>query len=423
MPAREPDIAALAAYASERENPANAKRVMRLVVELPAPFLESGVTLVDTPGLGSLATTGAAETLAYLPHCDVAAVLVDASSTITAEDLATVGLLRKAGIQVSILVSKADLLGSDLDATLTYARQVLVREFNTVIPVTAVSVKPEFDELFARWRAKELAPLIANQKRERKQAAAKKMEILRAQIEARLRQSLGAGARRPEAAEDYRSTDLTLQTAAGQITDLERRIDALTVVLPRQASEVLTRAASLVSNRVPAHDALMQAFRAVTGEATQVVARDLQTLAVSLSDVHRRVAQTLGLSDHEASESLQRAATIREVPVPDLPPNLVVPTEGAERLFGRGIVRSVVGKRLQRAVGDAVRTTLDSYAAVLRRWALDVPGRDPIAMDGHDGCHPCRSRSENGPRAQRIVRFTRDPARSRTVGCVSASVM
>lgn len=372
-PARELEIGALAEFASERENPANEKRVMRLVVELPASFLESGVTLVDTPGLGSLATAGAAETLAYLPHCDVAAVLVDASSTITSEDLATVGLLLDAGIHVSVLVSKADLLaGTDLDATLTYARRILSREFNAAIPVAAVSVKPAFDHLFGQWRMQELAPLVANQERERQQAAARKMEILRAQIDARLRQSLAAGERGPAAREDYRSADLTLQTAAGQITDLERRIDALTLVLPRQAPGVLARAAVLIGDKVPPRPALMQAFREVTGEAAQDVARDLQTLAASLSDVHHRVAQTLGRTDREADDSLERAATIREVPIPDLPPDLAVPSEGAERLFGRGLARSVVGKRLEHAVGEAVRTTLESYAAVLRRWALDA---------------------------------------------------
>lgn len=372
-PARELDIGALAEYASERENPANEKRVMRLVVELPASFLESGVTLVDTPGLGSLATAGAAETLAYLPHCDVAAVLVDASSTITAEDLATVGLLLNAGIHVSVLVSKADLLANgDLDAALTYARRMLSHEFKAAIPVAAVSVRPVFDHLFEQWRMQQLAPLVANQERERQQAAARKMEILRAQIEVRLRQSLPAGEPHPQAREDYRSTDLTLQTAAGQITDLERRIDALTLVLPRQAPDVLTRAAVLIGDKVPPRPALMQAFREITGEAAQDVAHDLQTLAASLSDVYRRVAQSLGHSDSDAAESLQHSATIREVPIPALPPDLAVPSEGAERLFGRGLARSVVGKRLEHSVGDAVRTTLESYAAVLRRWALDA---------------------------------------------------
>lgn len=105
-PSRELEVSALPAYASERENPGNAKRVVRLVVDLPAAFLQSGVTLVDTPGLGSLATSGAAETLAYLPRCDVAAVLVDASSTITSEDLSTVGLLQDAGVRSSSPSSK-----------------------------------------------------------------------------------------------------------------------------------------------------------------------------------------------------------------------------------------------------------------------------------------------------------------------------
>jgi hypothetical protein len=235
-----------------------------------------------------------------------------------------------------------------------------------------VSVKPAFEHLFEQWRTQELAPLVANQERERQQAAARKMEILRAQIEARLRQSLSAGDRGPEAREDYRSTDLTLQTAAGHITDLERRIDALTLVLPRQAPDVLTRAAMLIGDKVPPRPALMQAFREITGEAAQDVARDLQTLAASLSDVHRQVAQSLGRSDSESADSLEHAATIREVPIPDLPPDLAVPSEGPERLFGRGLARSVVGKRLEHAVGDAFRTTLESYAAVLHRWALDA---------------------------------------------------
>ena len=49
----------------------------RIVVELPSRGCRDGVVLVDTPGLGSLATSGAAETLAYLPRCDLGVVLID----------------------------------------------------------------------------------------------------------------------------------------------------------------------------------------------------------------------------------------------------------------------------------------------------------------------------------------------------------
>lgn len=305
------DVTALADYASERENPANTKRVMRLVVELPAPFLRSGVTLADTPGLGSLATSGAVETLAYLPHCDVAAVLVDASSTTTAEDLATVGMVLNAGIRVSVLVSKADLLaGNDLDATLAYTRAVLAREFKTSIPVAAVSVKPAFDHLFARWRETELVPLIADQERERTTAAARKMEILRSQIEARLRQSLMSRdqAPAPHPTETHRPIDLALQTAAGRITDLERRLDALTIVLPRRVSDIVSRAAELIRNKAESRSAVAQAFREITGEAAREIGGDLQTLATSLADAYRQATPSLRVaaSASDAAESLER---------------------------------------------------------------------------------------------------------------------
>ena len=65
-------------FVTEQENPSNCRHVLRLVVELPARRLREGVVFVDTPGLGSLARGGAEQTMAYLPRCDVGAVLVDA---------------------------------------------------------------------------------------------------------------------------------------------------------------------------------------------------------------------------------------------------------------------------------------------------------------------------------------------------------
>ena len=371
---RQLEVTALADYASERENPANIKRVMRLVVELPARLLESGVTLVDTPGLGSLATSGAAETLAYLPHCDVAAVLVDAGSTITVEDLATVGLLLNAGIRVSVLVSKADLIGpADREAVVAYAREALAREFNVPIAVAAVSVRPELDSLFEAWRTEELVPLIADQERQREQAAARKIDILRAQVESRLRQWLLAGSGHATASQALRASDVALQRAAGQITDLERRFDALTIVLPRQAPAVIAGAAGLIAARTAPRTALVAAFREVTGETALGVTQDLQALAESLAEACRDVARTLAIDD-EAAEALERTAVAREIPVPELPPELAVPGEGLERILGRGVTKGVVAKRLQQSVGAVVQATLESYAAVLRRWAMDALG-------------------------------------------------
>jgi hypothetical protein len=55
----------LAKFAVEEQNSGNWRGVIRLVVELQAEGLKQGVVFVDTPGLGSLAISGAAETTAY----------------------------------------------------------------------------------------------------------------------------------------------------------------------------------------------------------------------------------------------------------------------------------------------------------------------------------------------------------------------
>ena len=80
-------------YVSEEGNPGNAKHVTGVLVKLPSPRLREGIVFMDTPGVGSLATGGAAETIAYLPRCDLGLLLIDGASTPNQEDLA---LLRRA---------------------------------------------------------------------------------------------------------------------------------------------------------------------------------------------------------------------------------------------------------------------------------------------------------------------------------------
>ena len=84
------EVSRLGEFVAEQQNPGNTKHVTRIVVELPASQLRDGIAFVDTPGLGSLATSGAAETLAYLPRCDLGVVLIDAASTLSPEDLRTI---------------------------------------------------------------------------------------------------------------------------------------------------------------------------------------------------------------------------------------------------------------------------------------------------------------------------------------------
>ena len=82
---------------------------------VPSPRLREGVVLVDTPGVGSLAASGSAETFAYLPRCDLSVVLIDADSNLNDDDLSLLRALYEAGIPAQAF--SQSLLSSQMAAT------------------------------------------------------------------------------------------------------------------------------------------------------------------------------------------------------------------------------------------------------------------------------------------------------------------
>jgi len=97
-------------FVSEEDNPGNHKGVRVARVELPSPFLASGMRLVDTPGVGSVFEGNAEITRAFLPRIDVAVIVLGSDPPISGEELA---LVRSAAPQVGrmcFVVNKADLV-------------------------------------------------------------------------------------------------------------------------------------------------------------------------------------------------------------------------------------------------------------------------------------------------------------------------
>jgi GTP-binding protein EngB required for normal cell division len=148
-------------YASEEGNPGNRKHVTSILVKLPSPRLREGVIFVDTPGVGSLALSGGAEALAYLPRCDLGVVLVDAASALNEEDLALLRALYEAGIPAMVLLSKADLLAPrDRERMTGYIREQFRRELGLDLPVHPVSIVGADESLLTGWYDQELTPLL-----------------------------------------------------------------------------------------------------------------------------------------------------------------------------------------------------------------------------------------------------------------------
>ena len=78
-------------------------------VRVPAPLLEGGLTLVDTPGVGGLNAGHAAATLAFLPSADALVFVTDASAELSGPELEFLASARGAGPPVLVAVTKIDM--------------------------------------------------------------------------------------------------------------------------------------------------------------------------------------------------------------------------------------------------------------------------------------------------------------------------
>jgi GTP-binding protein EngB required for normal cell division len=185
----------LSAFATEQGNPANQKQVVSIRIELPEERLKSGINFVDTPGLGSLASSGAAETMAYLPRADLGVFLIDATGTLTAGELLTLDALHRAGVMTMVVLSKADLLSpEDRLKVKAYVSQRLQTELGREVPVHFVSVIGADASLADQWFDSEISPLLAAHHDRQAESLARKAGLLKDRVLNLLRQRAGQGA-------------------------------------------------------------------------------------------------------------------------------------------------------------------------------------------------------------------------------------
>jgi ribosome biogenesis GTPase A len=77
------DPGTLAGYITESGNPGNRKQVASLELAYPSPFLESGIILIDTPGIGSTHAHNTRTTEGYLEKVDAGIVMLSVDPPIT----------------------------------------------------------------------------------------------------------------------------------------------------------------------------------------------------------------------------------------------------------------------------------------------------------------------------------------------------
>jgi predicted GTPase len=107
------DLEDLAAYVGEQGNPGNTKGVAAAEVHVASPLLESGLCLVDTPGLGSVFAANTAETRAFLPQIDAVLLCSGVDPPLSADELDVLLELAPAVPAIFVVLAKADRATAD----------------------------------------------------------------------------------------------------------------------------------------------------------------------------------------------------------------------------------------------------------------------------------------------------------------------
>lgn len=128
------DPAAIAEWAQEVPGRERRRDVELVEVRVPSPLLASGLTLVDTPGVGGLNAGHAAATLAFLPSADALVFVTDASAELSGAELEFLASARSAGAPVLVALTKIDMYPEwrrilDIDAGRLAAMGLVERPF------------------------------------------------------------------------------------------------------------------------------------------------------------------------------------------------------------------------------------------------------------------------------------------------------
>ena len=369
------EISQLWEYASEEGNRGNCKHVTSIVVRVPSFRLRSGVVLVDTPGIGSLATSGAAEAIAYLPRCDLGIVLIDGGSSLNQDDLALLRTLYEAGIPAMVLLSKADLLStSDRGRMTSYIESQIRGELGLDLPVHPVSVVGADESLLLQWYDSEISPLFERHRSLVEASIRRKVASLSESVAASLETLLlRAGARSDRQVEAGLTgarqfldrADDAIRRVKQQVLDWSMNRDRVLELILQFAAQ-----AGVGKDASPARDdPLFHAARDILSQRA-AMARDLvagleQSLRTSLEGLRRATPLA---DDIAASDNGMRPAGL---PLPDLEPfhagSLKLRAWWASVMPGLAV--GVARRKIEEWFGDALVACVNTYDRQLQAWA------------------------------------------------------
>jgi GTP-binding protein EngB required for normal cell division len=364
---------------TEQGNPGNLQNIVRAIVEVPSPRLQDGIMLVDTPGLGSLAKRGAAETMAYLPSCDLALLLIDAGATLNEEDIGTLRLLYEAGIPALILLSKSDLLtNGDLYRASSYIEEQIKHELGITTTLHPVSALSSYSGVLDHFFERELFPRFEKARELREASLARKIGAMREAIVAALDGNLHHERREiPHPLVDTSDLESILRVVTGEVgeqhTALDREFrrlgEALNLVLETVANQAVEFIRSGSHNQISSLQLSEWIHETVSGLVQPSMER-LRNVGQRAVGQLQGVAKEMGRSDTPSPEDFE--IILRDMPrfeLTTLPDSI---SAGYRKFWGKSMLRSRMIASLRESIGAQLQEALRLYGMALSQWSEQI---------------------------------------------------
>lgn len=350
-------------------------RLARLEKQGGELTLREGVVLVDTPGLGSLATSGGAEALAYLPRADLGVVLTDAGGVLAPEDVSVVEALLRAGARAMVVVSKADLLSpADRDRVADYVRRHVGSQVGCEVPVHVVSVVSAEARLAETWISDQVLPLFQAQRELRAVSLRRKVGALREAVLAALRGRAGRGGRAVTAGGvEHDQAERALRRIASVMEETGRDCEDTARLLAEATDGVIRKAAWEMAACGDLGGAPDCVARLATACAAEVHAKLLALIETARSEMSRAL-QVASTALPEAASEAGELPEPRGLPTIDV--SAVSQRVSLQPAFlgflGAAWRRSSLAQQLQEQVAGPLREVFTFHGRRLGGWSREA---------------------------------------------------
>ncbi len=129
-------------YITERGNPKNRKNVHEVTIFHPSPYLQGGVRIIDTPGVGSVYRHNTDVAYRYLPYVDAGIFIISVDPPLSESEHLFLKDIRDYVDKIFFVVNKIDqVCDEDREESMEFTREILCMDLNrkdvTLYPLSA----------------------------------------------------------------------------------------------------------------------------------------------------------------------------------------------------------------------------------------------------------------------------------------------